>query len=257
MEEKKKVIWTAIIFILVVIAVVVVYYLATHQKSTQMPAAPEIIEEKPLELPEEEEVKEEPYEPVNVPLEESDAAVRDMVKKISSDPRLMEWVGINDIIKNFVAAVDNIANGLSPRKQIKFFEPKEEFLTEKKGEYYIVDEDSYKRYDPVANAFDSLNIEESAKLYYRFKPLTQEAYKELGYPNKDFDETLNRAIRELLAVPVIEGEIVLVRKLKSFELKDPRLEEMSQAQKHLFRMGPKNIRKIQKKLTEFQNELND
>ncbi|MFW6124182.1 MAG: DUF3014 domain-containing protein [Acidobacteriota bacterium] len=256
MEEKKKVIWTGIVFVLLVAAVIVIFYLATHKKSPEVQKAPEIIEKKPMELPEQETAGEEPVEPIDISLEESDEFIRDIVREISSDPQISEWMKIDHIIKKFVAAVDNIANGLSPRKQIEFFEPKGEFLAKKKGEKYIIDEDSYKRYNPVANAFNSIKTKDTVKLYRRYEPLIQEAYKELGYPENDFNVTLNRAIKELLAVPVIEGDIVLISKLKSFELEDSELEEMSQAQKHLFRMGPENIKKVQQKLREFQNELN-
>lgn len=257
MEEKKKVIWTGIVFVLIVVAVIIVYYLVTHKKSPEVPETPEIIEKKPMKLPEKESIKEEPIEPVNIPLKESDELIRDMVDKISSDPKISEWMSIDHIIKKFVAAVDNIANGLSPRKQINFFDPKGEFLAEKKGEKYIIDEDSYKRYNPVANAFSSLDTEKTVNLYRRFKPLIQEAYKELGYPEKDFNDTLNRAIKELQAVPIIEDDIVLISKLKSYELADSELEGMSQSQKHLFRMGPENIKKIKNKLSELQKELSD
>jgi len=257
MEEKKKVIWTGIAFILIVIAVIIIYFLATHKKSPEVPETPEVIEKKPMELPEQETVEEEPVEPIEISLEETDEFIRDNIKNMSSDPRLSEWLMTDHIIRKFVAAVDNIAHGLSPRKQIGFFEPKTEFLAKEKGEHTIVDEDSYKRYDPVANTFDSINTKETIDLYQRFKPLIQKAYQELGSPDKDFDETLNRAINELLAVPVVEEEIMLIRKLKSFELYDPELEKMSQAQKHLFRMGPQNIKKIQHKLRELQKQLNE
>jgi len=257
MEEKKKVILTGALFILIVVAVVLIYYLVTHKKSSDVPETLEIIEEEPVKLPEKEKSESELIEPLNVTMEESDKVLRDFLGDISSDPRLSEWMRMDHIIKSFVAAVDNIANGLSPRKQVNFFEPKGEFLAEKKGEHYIIDEDSYKRYDPVANVFDSINTNESVILYHRFKPLIQKAYEELGYPDKDFDNTLKRAIKELLAVPVLEEEIVLISKLKSFELYDSELEGLSQAQKHLFRMGPENIRKIQQKLRELYEELND
>jgi hypothetical protein len=255
MEEKRKVIWTGIVFVLLLVVVIVIYYLATHKKSPQVPEIPEVVEKEPVKLPEQEKVKEEPTEPINIPLEESDEFIRGLIDKMSSDPRISEWMKTDHIIKKFVAAVDNIANGLSPRKQIDFFEPKADFIAKPKEDFYIIDEDSYKRYNPVANAFGSLNAQEAVHLYLRFDPLIQEAYKDLGYPDKDFNETLKRAIEELLAVPVIKEDIRLISKLKSFELVDSELEGMSQAQKHLFRMGPENISKIQDKLRELKKEL--
>ncbi|MBD3414186.1 MAG: DUF3014 domain-containing protein [Candidatus Aminicenantes bacterium] len=254
MEEKKKVIWTGVAFVLVLAAVIAIYYLATHKKAPEVQETPEIVKEKPLELPDKETVTEESVEPFDITLKESDEFLRNLIKDLSSDPRITEWMRSDQLIKKFVAAVDNIANGLSPRKQIDFFEPKADFMTVKKGEHLIIDTDSYKRYDPIAQVFDSIDIEKTVKLYQSSKPLIQEAYRELGYPDKDFDRTLNRAINELLNVPIVEQDIFLISKLKSFEMKDPGLEEMSPAQKHLFRMGPENIDIIQRKLREFQKE---
>ncbi len=259
MEEKKKVILTGIVFILVVAAVIIVYYFFTHKKAPEATEVAEILEEEPLEKVQQEETEPEPVEPIDITLEESDSVLRGFLESISTDPRLSKWMGTDHLIKNFVAAVDNIAHGLSPRKQIDFFEPAGEFLVEKKEDRYYIDKDTYKRYDPVANVFSSIDTGKSVQLYRRFKPLIQEAYEELGYPDIDFDETLERAIKELLAVPIIEEDIMLISKVKSFELSDPELENLSQAQKHLLRMGPDNIRNIQNKLrgllAEFKNEL--
>ncbi len=250
MEEKKKVILTGIVFILVVAAVIIVYYLVTHKQTQEPTEVADIVEEKPLEKAEQEKIESEPVEPIDITLEESDGVLRGFLENITSDPRFTGWMRMDHLIKNFVAAVDNIAHGLSPRKQINFFEPEGEFLVEKKEDYYIIDRDTYKRYNPVANVFSSIDTGKSVQLYRRFRSLIQEAYEELGYPDVNFDETLERAIKELLDVPLIEEDIVLMSKVKSFELQDPELENLSQAQKHLLRMGPDNIRKIQSKLRE-------
>ena len=45
---------------------------------------------------------------------------------------------------------------------------------------------------------------------------------------------------------------MLEEKIKSFAMADEKLESMSQAQKHLFRMGPQNVRAIQSKLRELK-----
>jgi hypothetical protein len=59
----------------------------------------------------------------------------------------------------------------------------------------------------------------------------------------------------LLAVPAIEGDIALERIEVNCKLADPQLEAMSEAQKHLFRMGPENIYKVHAKLRELGRAL--
>jgi len=98
-----------------------------------------------------------------------------------------------------------------------------------------------------------LDSEGCIRLYRQLKPAVQEAYKDLGYPDTDFNVTLFQAMDELMKVPIIEEDVALEEKLMSYVMVDPELEKMSEAQKHLFRMGPVNIRKIKAKLKELES----
>ncbi|MFQ6108268.1 MAG: DUF3014 domain-containing protein, partial [Candidatus Aminicenantales bacterium] len=163
-------------------------------------------------------------------LDKSDDVIREMAKELSTHPKLARWLMTGDIIRKFTAAVDNIANGMSPRPQIDFFTPSEGFDAIKRDGDYILNPRSFRRYNSVADAFLSLDTESCVKLYHQAKPLIQKAYRELGYPDQDFDQTLLRAMVELLSVPVVEGDIILERGVVSFIYADPRLENLSQAQ---------------------------
>jgi hypothetical protein len=55
---------------------------------------------------------------------------------------------------------------------------------------------------------------------------------------------------------VIEGDIPLRQKVISYAYVDEKLESLSPAQKHLLRMGPRNVRIIQAKLREIAALLN-
>jgi len=253
MEENKKVL-SAVIGLFILIAVVVaVYYLFIREKGEEMPKGPEVVEETVIpvesEEPEEELIK--PIEVLEVELDESDKPIRELAAELSSRPELAKWLLTKGIIRKFVAAVDNIANGHSPRKNIDFFNPGKFFPLKKDGVYYL-DPAGFKRYSPVANVFSSLDSEGCLKLYLQLKPTVQEAYQDLGYPDKDFNVSLFKAMDELMKVPVIEKDVALEEKLMSYVMVDPELEKLSEAQKHLFRMGPVNIRKIKAKLKELE-----
>ena len=99
----------------------------------------------------------------------------------------------------------------------------------------------------------ALDATGTARLYLTLKPRILEAYGELGYPGGDFDRVLERAIGELLDVPVIEGDIALRQKVISYAYVDQKLESLSPAQKHLLRMGPRNVQAVQAKLREIGN----
>jgi hypothetical protein len=96
----------------------------------------------------------------------------------------------------------------------------------------------------------SVDAAKAVGLFKEFKPLFQEAYRELGYPQGEFQAVLTHALKELLAVPVVEGEVQIKEAILSYWIIDDMLEDLSEAQKHLLRMGPQNTRKIQKKLRE-------
>ena len=255
MEETRKVIITGAIFIGLIVIGFGVYFLFIADGSKEAPAE-EIVEKKPVDLPIEESPKEEETpEFIDVDLNQSDEIVRKLAQELSAHPELAAWLVSKDLIRKFVAAVDNIANGLSPRPQIDFFSAKEGFkFIEKRGFLYM-DPTSYSRYDKVADVFLSLNSEGCAVLYRRLEPLIQEAYKDLGYPEGDFRKTLTKAIVELLEVPVVEGDILIEKKIITYKMSDPALESLSAAQKHLFRMGPENTRIIQEKLREMASAL--
>ena len=98
--------------------------------------------------------------------------------------------------------------------------------------------------------FVSFDPKETVGYFRGLKQLFQDAYKELGYPNKDFDQTLKKALVELLETPVVEGDIRLEKKVKTYAFADPKLEGLSAAQKHFLRLGPGNVGAVQIKLRE-------
>lgn len=254
MEEQKKVLLAGIIFVVIIVLGAAIYYFFIFQKPEQAEDITEMAQE---QIPTKEEVKpeEEKVEPLQIDLDESDEIVRKLVGELSSHPELAAWLMTDDMIRKFVAAVDNIANGHSPRPQIDFFKPQGNFLvTESEGNYFI-DPESYKRYDIVADVFLSLDTKGSVTLFKQLKPAIQEAYQDLGYPDRDFHTTLKKAIEELLKTPVLEEDIEVDKEVITYRMLDTELESLSQAQKHLLRMGPKNVRNIQSKLKEIAQAL--
>lgn len=181
-------------------------------------------------------------------LNDSDEWFRKKAKDLSTYAKLAEWLKIDDLIRRITAVVDNIADGMSPRAHLRFLAPSKSFTVVKKREKLYLNPQSYRRYDLVADAFASLDANGAVRIFRDLKPPFQEAYRELGYPNQDFQETLIRAIKELLGTPIVEGDIVVEEAVITYQMVDEDLEDLSDAQKHLLRMGPQNIRKIQNKL---------
>lgn len=178
-------------------------------------------------------------------IDASDPWVRDVVGQLSSHPKLAAWLLPEDLLRRFAAVVDNVATGASPRPHVTFLAPRAPFQArDVAGEPYL-SEASYERYDELTAVIASLDVDGTADLYRSVKPLLQQALADLGYPDRDFDDTLAAAIRRLLATPVLDREPALVAGVSSYEFADPRLENLTAAQKHFLRMGPDNLRQVQ------------
>ena len=184
------------------------------------------------------------------PLDETDALVRQLVGKLSSQPMVTAWLTTDGLILNFVVVTSRIAGGQTPVAELKAVGPIPRFGLRNSGDDMFIDPSSYRRYDRHAAAVSSLDARGTARLYATLKPRITDAYGRLGPREGDFDAVLERAISALLEVPVIEGNVELVPHGIVYGFADERLQGMSAAQKQLFRMGPQNVRIVQGKLRE-------
>jgi hypothetical protein len=181
------------------------------------------------------------------PLNESDAFAKKSAAGLSAHPRVAAWLATNNVIRNFVVAVDNIGSGATPAARLAALRPAGTFrVREARGELFI-DPRSFERYGPIADAVDSIEPQTAAALCGTLKPRLQEAYAELGRQGT-FDVALERAIVELLRTPIAGPDTRLVPSGASYAFEDEKLEKLTPAQKQLARMGPRNARIIQDKL---------
>ena len=181
------------------------------------------------------------------PLDQTDALVRELVRSLSSHPRLAAWLTTDGLIRNFTVVVDNVAAGRTPANHLRVLRPTGGFRPIDAGGTMVMDLRSYDRYNDLAAAAASVDADGAAKLYATLKPRIEDAYRELGQ-NEPFDRALERAIVHLLQAPSLQGEISLVPRGALYDYNDSRIERLSQAQKQLLRMGPRNTRVIQRKL---------
>lgn len=262
METYKKVIWGSIILaIIAVIALIIYFFFIKTDAQPPPPPAPALALEtdarETAPSVEEVPVKTGSDNPLflDIKLNESDETLRKVMVDCSPRRNFKGWLSNKDLIRRFVAVVDNVAGGESPAPHLAFLVPPGKFRIIAKEDNIYIDPASYRRYDSPADIFVSLNTQKLVEIYRQVKPLAGEAYKELGYPEKNFTDTLFQAFSVLLNTPVPEGDILLVEKVTSYAFSDPGLENLSEPQKHLIRMGPKNAVKVQEKLREILEEI--
>jgi hypothetical protein len=186
----------------------------------------------------------------------SDAVVRELVEEISSNPKLAAWLVNEDLIRRFVASIDNIASGVSPQSHLEFLRPRQSFdVDERSGGRLVIEPETYARYDVVAQVFASIDTEGAVTLYRELEPLIDDAYAEIGPANADFDDRLDRAFDLLLAAPVLDESAQVEQLVVTYAWADDEIEALSAAQRHLLRMGPDNVALIQGKLRELRAAL--
>ncbi len=160
------------------------------------------------------------------------------------------------VIDRLVATIDNlprekIADQIRPVGQLQ-----ESFSTDTDRDGAIVlGISSYARYDAWVAQIYYADLDAAYDTYQRFYPLFQAAYERLGYPNAYFNDRLVEVIDHLLATPIPEQSIVLVRPNVLYEFADPDLESLSSGQKLMLRMGPNNSATLKRILEKFRAKL--
>lgn len=190
-----------------------------------------------------------------VQLAGSDPRVRELLRGLSSDAEFLRWLSAEDLARRFVSATNAIAEGQSPRAQLSFLAPAGGFRVSKRAGRTVIAPESYARFDGVARAFASVDTQGVQRVYQGLKPLLEAAHAEIAPPGRTLDQVLTQAIGRLTRVAVPTGTVEVIPKGALYAYADPQLEALSGAEKHLLRMGPENMRKVQTKLSEFAGAL--
>ncbi len=260
MDTYKKVITISIIIAVLVLVPLIIYFFFWKKEppsaATNLSSpAQHAVTPPPTTMVDESTPAEPKIEPLALELNSSDGPIREMLKECSQHKDFGKWILTQDLVRRFVATVDNVSEGKSPAPHLEFLRPVTAFKTLRKGKTIYLDPSGFKRYNHIAEALSSLKIEQTMLLYLKIEPLLESAYKELGYPDKKFGDTLLKALSLLRHTPMPEGGLVLKEKVLVYAFADPKYEGLSEASKHLLRMGPANAEKILGRATEFKLQL--
>jgi len=122
------------------------------------------------------------------------------------------------------------------------------------------------RYNGIVLLAQSVDASKAAALYARLYPLFQQAYEELGYPGRYFNDRLVAVIDHLLQAPEssgpvqvrlveVKGDVPSQQPWVRYEYADPQMEAMSAGQKIMVRMGLENERKVKASLRAFRQQI--
>ena len=218
------------------------------------PPAPDI----PAARPDEPELPAEPNAPLPeaaLALEDSDQPVQELLTPLVAGSALAPALDNSDLLQRAASLIDATSQGRAFPEVLKLPAPDGEFtVIERDGASYI-DPASYARYDAYAQAIAGLDPAVLAGAFHNFRPLLEEAYSALGYPDEELDNALVRALDQVIAAPTLQHPAQLERDVTTWHYTDETLEELPSLAKLLLRMGPENQALVQEQARELREAL--
>jgi hypothetical protein len=242
----------ALVAVIAIALLAVVFFVFRHPSKPKAESAPAPLAAAPASVAS-------PQASPAVPLprlDESDGFVRHVAAALSSSPEVARWLARTALVRTLTVVVVNIAAGETPRPHLDFLAPKQRFRAARRPARLLVpDPAGFAGYDLFGDAIASVDAAVAASAYRTTAPLFDAAYVELGHPEGGFRAALDEAIRDLLTVPVLREDVVLVPHAIGFQYADAKLEALTPAQKQFLRIGPRNVRLVQGKLKELAAAL--
>ena len=188
-------------------------------------------------------------------LAESDSFMLDALAGLVGNKSLMKFFHTEKIIHNIVATIDNLPRSRAPMSVMPVEPAPGKFITAGTKDDLAISPDNAARYSAYVKISDAINTRKLVEVYVRLYPLFQQAYEELGYPKKYFNDRLIQTLDNLLDTPVIKEPIKIVQPSVYYQFADPDLEERSTGQRILMRIGNRNAERIKVRLREIKQEL--
>jgi len=188
-------------------------------------------------------------------LNDSDPMVQESLTSVLGRPTIETLLVPQNIVRHIVVTIDNlprhkVAVELRPVKPTPG-----QTAVSTQGDLVMLSDANFERYTTFARAVQAADVKGLAAMYQRLYPLFQQAYEDLGYPGKYFNDRLVEVIDHLLETPEVAGPIQLEQPRVFYTFADQGLENRSAGQKLLIRMGPGNERIVKAKLRELRAEI--
>jgi len=205
--------------------------------------------------------------PIDAPVDNPQAATPLDVETALADlfgrKTVLSMFQTQDFARRFVATVDNLGRSHAPVAVWPVNPTAGRLVVEKKDSGEVIGADNGLRYTPFVLLVEAVDLPKAVATYARLYPLFQQAYEDIGFPKRYFNDRLVAVIDQLLAtpdvneplkirLPQINGPLQPERPWVLYEFEDPALQSLSAGQKILLRMGPVNERRMKVKLMELR-----
>ena len=180
---------------------------------------------------------------------------------------VLKFLQLDGFARRVVATVDNLARPHAAPMLWPVNPAPGRFTTTEAGAApTTISAANSQRYTPLVRFIESVDTTRAVALYVNAYPLFQQAYEELGYPRRYFNDRLVTVIDHLLATPTaseglgvkltqVKGPIAPARPWVRYEFSDAALESLSSGQKMMLRAGPDNQARLKIKLREIRGQI--
>jgi hypothetical protein len=229
------------------------------------PAASEPTAEPTIQHPVEPPPTESAVAPTPLPaLAEADALVRELITSLISSKSVVTFLQMDGFIRRVVATVDNLPREQAPLMVWPVYPTPQRFITQRSDTGVdTIAPTNYQRYVPFVQLVESVDSAQAVAVYRRLYPLFQQAYEELGFPGRYFNDRVVQVLDHLIATPLqtgplavtlveVKGEVPSTRPWVRYEFSDPALQSMSAGQKMLVRTGAENHQRLRAKLVDIR-----
>lgn len=194
-------------------------------------------------------------------LDDSDSWLKVKLPELTWRKELLKLVIDEDMIRRFVVFTDNFAQGTLAYEHSPFilptvkFTPDDETVSFQNNQnVWGWDEKSSKRFNLYVDLLRSIDSASLVEWYFEVKPLIDEAYQELGYDD-DFTVVLQESITHVLDMELPKEQIKLIQPSVMYKYQDQSLEELSDSDKLLLRLGKENLLIIKSILLEINEKI--
>lgn len=198
-----------------------------------------------------------PQHPIDAPraalpaLADADTHVTDALVDLLGRGPVQSLLLTDGFVRRVVATVDNLPSARAPARLWPVQPTPQRFAVQGQGDSAVIAPANAGRYGALLSFAEAIPLERAVQLYAGLYPLFQQAYEELGYPGRYFNDRLVAVLDHLLQAPEpqgpigvrlleVRGELVDPRPWVRYEFADPQLQALSAGQKMLVRMGPAN-----------------
>ena len=200
-------------------------------------------------------------------LADSDKYLADAIGALVPRNDVLKFLQLDKFANRVVATVDNLARPHAAPALWPVNPTPGRFTTAEGGAASTtISAANNQRYTPLVRFIESVDTGKAVALYVGAYPLFQQAYEELGYPRRYFNDRLVAVIDHLLATPTasdglgvnlteVKGPIAAARPWVRYEFSDATLEALSSGQKMMLRAGPDNQARLKIKLQEIRRQI--